>query len=187
MSSFAVGMSVSVRGACHLRNGSYGLDAKGKYDRFGYDKPVERGNDIKVLEDIYAIIDSYIVCKFTRGIYENDAEMAKVFELVTGIPVTEKSIQHRGEAIVNLSKCFNIREGWKREDDRPPERFFKQPHTRGPAKGVVLKEEGYQKVLSGYFEARGWDPKTGIPTDETLKSLGLDFVIGKLQPAGGKK
>jgi aldehyde:ferredoxin oxidoreductase len=113
--------------------------------------------------------------------------MAKVFELVTGIPVTEEFIQHRGNAIVNLSKCFNIREGWTRDDDKPPERFFKQPHTRGPAKGVVLKEDGYQKVLSGYFEARGWDTKTGIPTDATLKSLGLDFVIGKLQSTGGKK
>ena len=186
MSSFAVGESVSIRGACHLRNGSYGLDAKGNFDRFAYDKPLERGKAIKELEDIYAIIDAYIICKFTRGIYENDAEMAKVFELVTGIPVTDKFIQKRGEAIVNLSKCFNIREGWTRADDHPPERFFKEPHTKGPAKGVVLKEDGYQTLLSGYYEARGWDTKTGLPNDDTLKSLGLDFVIGKLKPAGGK-
>jgi len=187
MTSFAVGESVSIRGACHLRNGSYGLDAKGNFDRFAYDKPLERGKAIKELEDIYAIIDSYIVCKFTRGIYENDAEMAKVFELVTGIPVTEKFIQTRGDAIVTLSKCFNIREGWTRDDDHPPERFFKESHTKGPAKGVTLKEDGYQTLLGGYYEARGWDPKTGIPTDVTLKALGLDFVIGKLKPAGGKK
>ncbi len=187
MSTFAVGMSVSIRGACHLRNGAYGIDSKGTYDRLGYDKPLERGKAIKELEDIYAIIDSYIICKFTRGIYENDAEMAKVFELVTGIPVTENFIQTRGDAILNLSKCFNIREGWTRADDHPPERFFKEAHTRGPNKGVVLKEDGYQKLLSGYYEARGWDTKTGIPTDETLKSLGLDFVIGNLKPSGGKK
>jgi len=190
MSSFAVGESVSIRGACHLRNGAYGLDAKGKYDRFGYDKPLERGKSIKELEDVYAIIDSYIICKFTRGIYENDAEMAKVYELVTGIPVTDESILTRGEAIVNLSKCFNIREGWTRADDHPPEKFFKDAHTRGPAKGVTLKEDGFQTLLSGYYEARGWDKETGIPTDETLKKLGLDFVIGKLKPAsskGGKK
>ncbi|TFF87759.1 MAG: hypothetical protein EU548_09830, partial [Promethearchaeota archaeon] len=41
MNSFAVGESVSIRGACHLRNGAYGLDAKGKFDRFTYDKPLE--------------------------------------------------------------------------------------------------------------------------------------------------
>ncbi|MFX1462264.1 MAG: aldehyde ferredoxin oxidoreductase C-terminal domain-containing protein, partial [Promethearchaeota archaeon] len=51
----------------------------------------------------------------------------------------------------------------------------------------TLKEDGYQKLLSGYYEARGWDLKTGIPTDETLKNLGLNFVIGKLKSTGGKK
>ncbi|MFX1355939.1 MAG: aldehyde ferredoxin oxidoreductase family protein [Promethearchaeota archaeon] len=190
MNSFAVGESVSIRGACHLRNGAYGLDAKGTFDRFGYDKPLERGKKIKEVEDVYALIDSYIICKFTRGIYENDAEMAKVYELVTGIPHTEESILFRGDSIVTLSKCFNIREGWTRADDHPPERFFKEAHTKGPAKGVVIKEEGYQTLLSGYYEARGWDKETGIPTDETLKKLGLDFVIGNLKPTpkkGGKK
>ncbi|MBN1800410.1 MAG: aldehyde ferredoxin oxidoreductase family protein [Candidatus Lokiarchaeota archaeon] len=184
MTTFAVGESVSIRGACHLRNGAYGVDTKGTYDRFGYEKPVERGKAIKDVEDIYAIVDSYIICKFTRGIYENDDEMAKVYELVTGIPATGDSINKRGEAIVTLSKCFNIREGWTRADDHPPERFFKEPHTKGPAKGFTLDEKGYQSVLSGYYEARGWDKDTGIPTDAKLKELGMDFVIGKL---GGKK
>jgi aldehyde:ferredoxin oxidoreductase len=113
--------------------------------------------------------------------------MAKVYELVTGIPVTEESILQRGNAIVTLSKCFNIREGWTRADDHPPERFFKMAHTKGPAKGVTLKEDGFQKLLSGYYEARGWDKETGIPTDESLKKLGMDFVIGKLKTSGGKK
>lgn len=187
MSSFAVGASVSIRGGCHLRNGAYGIDAKGTYDRLGYEKPLERGKLIIETEDIYCIVDSYIICKFTRGIYENDAEMAKVFELVTGIPVTEKFIQHRGAAILNLSKAFNIREGWTRADDHPPIRYFKLAHTHGPNKGVLLKEDGFQELLSGYYEARGWDKKTGIPTDATLKKLGLDFCIGKLVAAGGKK
>jgi aldehyde:ferredoxin oxidoreductase len=187
MTSFAVGLSVSIRGACHLRNGAYGLDAKGTFDRFGYDKPLERGKAIKGVEDVYALVDSYVICKFTRGIYENDAEMAKVFELVTGIPHTDKSILLRGDAIVNLSKCFNIREGATRADDHPPMRFFEQPHTRGPAKDFTLDEKGFQTLLSGYYEARGWDKETGIPTDATLKKLGLDFVIGKLKPKGGKK
>lgn len=180
MTSFSVGLSVSIRGACHLRNGAYGLDAKGKFDRFAYDKPLERGKSIIATEDIYSIIDSFIICKFTRGIYENDAELAEVYELVTGIPMDDKYLIKRGEAITNLSKCFNIREGWTRADDHPPERFFKLAHTVGPTKGVTLKEDGFQTLLSGYYEARGWDTKTGIPTEQKLKELGLDFVIGKI-------
>jgi len=181
MNSFAVGESVSIRGACHLRNGADSLDAKGTFNRFKYDKPVERGKAIIEIEDIYAVIDSFIICKFSSGIYENDAEMARAYELVTGIPITDVFLRERGAAIVNLSKCFNIREGWTREDDHPPEKIFKEAHTKGPAKGVTLNEEGYQTLLSGYYKAREWDEKTGIPTDATLKKLGLDFVIGKLE------
>ena len=186
MTSFAVGSSVSVRGACHLRNGAYGLDAKGAFDRFAYDKPLERGQKIKELEDVYGIIDSFIVCKFTRGVYEDDAEMAKVYELVTGIPMDDNLLMKRGDAIVTLSKCFNVREGWTRADDHPPQRYFEMAHTRGPNKGVTLEEKGYQTLLSGYYEARGYDTETGIPTDKTLKELGLDFVIGNMKPKGGK-
>ncbi|MFX0102372.1 MAG: aldehyde ferredoxin oxidoreductase family protein [Candidatus Hodarchaeota archaeon] len=180
MSSFAVGLGVAVRGACHLRNGAYGLDAKGKFDRFAYDKPLERGKAIIKTEDIYSIVDSFIICKFTRGIYESDAEMAEVYELVTGIPMNDELLVKRGEAITTLSKCFNVREGWTRADDHPPERFFKEAHTVGPTKGVTLKEDGFQTLLSGYYEARGWDKETGIPTDKKLKELGLDYVIGKM-------
>ncbi|MFX1399582.1 MAG: aldehyde ferredoxin oxidoreductase C-terminal domain-containing protein, partial [Promethearchaeota archaeon] len=49
-------------------------------------------------------------------------------------------------------------------------------------KGFTQDEKGFQSLLSGYYEAQGWDVDTGIPTDETLKRLGLDFVIGNLNP-----
>ncbi|MHA1693963.1 MAG: aldehyde ferredoxin oxidoreductase family protein [Candidatus Helarchaeota archaeon] len=187
MSSFAVGESVSIRGACHLRNGAYGLDAKGTFDRFGYDKPLERGKAIIKLEDTYSIIDSFIICKFTRGIYEGNAELAEVYELVTGIPMTEEYLMKRAEAITTLSKCFNIREGATRKDDHPPPKYFKEAHTKGPAKGVTLKEDGFQKLLTGYYKARGWDEDTGIPTDEKLKELELDFVIDEMNKARANK
>ncbi|MFX1399249.1 MAG: aldehyde ferredoxin oxidoreductase family protein [Promethearchaeota archaeon] len=180
MTSFAVGMSVSIRGACHLRNSAYGLDLRGKYDRFKYDDPVGRGKGIVGLEDDSTLTDSLIMCKFARGVYAVD-DLSKLFNLVTGFNTDTIFVYTRAKAILTLSKCFNIREGWTRADDHPPERFFKEPHTVGPAKDYVLNEEGFQSMLSGYYTARGWDPETGIPTDKTLKLLGLDFVIGNSQ------
>jgi len=43
-----------------------------------------------------------------------------------------------------------------------------------------------------YYELRRWDVKTGIPTEETLKELGLDDVAARLKklgrlPAGAEK
>jgi aldehyde:ferredoxin oxidoreductase len=43
----------------------------------------------------------------------------------------------------------------------------------GPGKGSKLKREDYDRLLDEYYEARGWDKKTGIPTPEKLASLGL--------------
>ena len=180
MSAFAVGLSVSVRGACHLRNLAYGLDIRGKYNRFEYNDPVGRGKSIVWLETTSTLTDSLIMCKFARGIYEDTEDIAKAYSFVTGFDATYNYLYKRAEAIHALSKCINIREGWTRADDHPPLRFFEQPHTIGPAKGFTLSEEGFQSVLSGYYEARGWDPETGIPTEKKLKELGLDFVIGHL-------
>lgn len=175
MSCFAVGVSVSLRGACHLRNGAYGLDAKGKFDRFTYDKPDERGKAIKDQEDEYIIIDSYIICKFTRGIYEQKADYARVYELMTGYPMTVEKLWWNAERIHNLGKVLNLRWGASRADDYPPDRFYEEAPTRGSVKGVTLDRKGYDAILDGYYKARGWD-KEGIPTQETLDRLKLDFV-----------
>ena len=186
MSCFAVGSGVSIRGACHLRNGAYGLDAKGKFDRFGYDKPLERGKGIKDVEDEYCIIDSLIICKFTRGIYTSKEDHCTAYNLITGWDMNPEKLMVAGERIHNLAKCFNLREGATKADDYPPDRFFDEPPTRGPTKGVTLDRNGFASLLEGYYEVRGWD-KEGIPTDKTLKRLGLDFCIGKLKTKGGKK
>ncbi|MHA1684030.1 MAG: aldehyde ferredoxin oxidoreductase family protein [Promethearchaeota archaeon] len=175
----AVGFSVSIRGGCHLRNGAYSPDVKGKFDRLSEDQPEKRAAAIIGTENLYSVIDSYIICKFTRGIYKDTAEMAKVFELVTGLPFDDKKMLKTGERILNLSKAFNIREGWTRDDDTLPERMFSEPQTKGPAAGVTVDRKGFEKIKDEYYAQRGWDSK-GIPTEEKLKELGLDFVIGKI-------
>jgi aldehyde:ferredoxin oxidoreductase len=35
-------------------------------------------------------------------------------------------------------------------------------------------------MLDEYYEARGWDVNTGIPTKEKLQELGLDYVAKDL-------
>ncbi|HUX99586.1 MAG TPA: aldehyde ferredoxin oxidoreductase family protein [Candidatus Deferrimicrobium sp.] len=165
----ALGFAVSIRGGCHLRNGAYDPDVKGKVDRL-----VEGEGRAKMIiptEDIYAVIDSLIICKFTRGIYENDDEMAETYNLLTGIPMDAPKMKKAGERILNLSKCFNIREGWTRKDDTLPPRCFKEPLN-----GVVINEKGFNMMLDEYYTTRGWT-KEGIPTAAKLKELGLEFAI----------
>lgn len=169
----AVGFAVSIRGGCHLRNGAYDPDIKGKVDRLK--EEAGRGKMIIGTENIYSVIDSLIICKFTRGIYENDAEMAEVYNQITGIPMDAKKLALSGERILNLSKCFNIREGWTRKDDTLPPRCFKDPAPIGDKK-VVVDEAGFNMMVEDYYVTRGWT-KEGIPSAAKLKELGLDFAI----------
>jgi len=34
-----------------------------------------------------------------------------------------------------------------------------------------------EKALNSYYESMGWDLKTGLPTLEKLRSLGMEFLI----------
>jgi len=167
----ALGYAVSRRGGDHQRHGSYGWDLTGKVDR--YKAGPERGALVMGDEDFYCIIDSMIICKFTRAIWNGYDEIAKLYTLVTGIPLTGEELRQAGERMSNLARLFNIREGMTRADDAfLPGRIKKDPIPEGVAKGSVVTQEELEIMLDGYYEARGWT-NSGVPTHEKLEELGL--------------
>jgi len=165
----ALGYAVSRRGADHQRHGQYGPDLKGQVDRFKAEKG--RGRLVMEGEDLYSVMDSLILCKFSRGIWNYD-DMAKMYTLVTGIPMTGKEIHLAGQRISNLAKIYNLREGLGRAADNLPIRCMKDPIKSGVAKGSLVKQKELDLLLDDYYETRGWS-KEGIPTKEKLKELGL--------------
>jgi aldehyde:ferredoxin oxidoreductase len=170
----ALGFSVSFRGACHLRNGAYSPDVKGKVNRFKIEKG--RGKIIADEGDQYNIIDSLIVCKFSRGTYYDGLEdLAKYYTLATGIPITAAELKKDGERIENLARLFNIREGkGTRQYDNLPWKIMNVPvPDAGPAKGVCVNDEEFQLGLDDYYATRGWTSE-GIPTVEKLNDLSLN-------------
>jgi aldehyde:ferredoxin oxidoreductase len=169
----ALGFSVSFRGACHLRNGAYSPDVKGKVNRF----KIEPGRGKMIVGDghVYNVIDSLIVCKFSRGTYYDGLkDLANYYTLATGIPMTAEELDKDGERIENLARLFNIREGkGTREYDTLPWKIMNAPvPDDGPAKGAVVSEEEFQLGLDDYYAARGWT-SDGVPTIEKLNELGL--------------
>jgi aldehyde:ferredoxin oxidoreductase len=180
----ALGFSVSFRGACHLRNGAYSPDVKGKVNRF----KIEPGRGKMIVPDgnVYNVIDSLIVCKFSRGTYyDGNKDLAKYYTLATGIPMTPEELDKVGERIENLARLFNIREGkGTRKYDTLPWKIENTPVPEdGPAKGVVVSEEEFQVGLDDYYAARGWT-LDGVPTVEKLEELGLGEYVSIVK--GGK-
>ena len=173
----ALGFSVSFRGACHLRSGAYSPDVKGKVDRFKIEKG--RGKLIMDGEDLYNVVDSLILCKFSRGVmYDGLKDMAKYYELATGIPMTADDLLKDGERINNLARMINVREGrGTREFDQLPWKILNFPVPEECiAKGVHVKQEEFDVGLDDYYNVRGWT-KNGVPTPEKLKELGLEDLI----------
>ena len=172
----ALGFAVSFRGADHNRHGAYAFDVKGKVNRLIAEKG--RGKLVKGMEDSYAVIDSLVVCKFSRGTYFKEWEdMSKLYSVVTGHEMTPDELKLAGERINNIGRVFNVREGLGRKDDTLPYMVMHNPiPDEGPSKGAVFTQAELDLLLDDYYEARGWT-KEGIPTEQKLKELGMEDVI----------
>jgi aldehyde:ferredoxin oxidoreductase len=186
----ALGYAVSFRGADHNRHGAYGPDVAGKVDRFKAEKG--RGKLVKETEDLYTIIDSIIVCKFSRGTYyEGYKDLAALYSAVTGIEMSDEDLRKAGERINNLGRLINIREGLTRKDDHLPWKVMNVPiPDEGPSKGSFVSQEDLDILLDDYYEVRGWT-KEGVPTMEKLTELGMEdlayIVKAKPEHKGKKK
>jgi aldehyde:ferredoxin oxidoreductase len=183
----ALGFSVSFRGSCHLRNGAYSPDVKGKVNRFKIE--AGRGKMITDESKMYNVIDSLIVCKFSRGTYYDGwKDLATYYTLATGIPMTPEEMALAGDRIENLARLFNIREGkGTRKFDTLPWKIENCPvPDEGPAKGVVVSEEEFQVGLDDYYASRGWSVN-GVPTVAKLDEVGLGdlaYIAEKAEQGG---
>jgi aldehyde:ferredoxin oxidoreductase len=169
----ALGFAVSFRGADHNRHGAYAFDVKGKVDRLKAEKG--RGKMVRDMENLYALIDSFIVCKFSRGTYYKGlADMAKLYSLVTGIDMTSEELDKSGARINTVARLINIREGLGRKDDTLPWKVMNMPiPDEGPVKGAVVTKKELDLLLDDYYTSRGWTVE-GVPTAATLKELGME-------------
>ncbi|HJX38767.1 MAG TPA: aldehyde ferredoxin oxidoreductase family protein [Anaerolineae bacterium] len=96
---------------------------------------------------------------------------------ITGLDRSWEDLTHIAERVWNLTRAFWVREidGFGREWDYPPPRWYSDPVPSGPSKGKVVSKENVEKLLDMYYKQRGWD-QNGIPTREKLDELGLGFV-----------
>ncbi len=172
----ALSAAVSFRGADHSRSGAYTLDLTGKVDRFKAEKG--RGKLVKDSEDIYALIDSLIICKNAKGtLYKELADMAKLYSQVTGYEMTAEELKVAGERINTLAKLINVREGKSRKDDTLPWKVMNLPiPDDGPSKGAIVTQNELDLLLDDYYQARGWNAN-GIPTKAKLQELGLQDYL----------
>jgi aldehyde:ferredoxin oxidoreductase len=130
-------------------------------------------------QDNLMIENSLSICLFSRIAVGYD--LLSLLNAITGWKISREEYDKIGERITNIGKAFMVREGFRREHDTIPERFFKEPLTTGVAKGSVVNRKLFEKELDEYYKERGWDEKTSIPTSEKLRQLDLEDIDSELQ------
>lgn len=156
LQSMALGLAVNARGADHNRSGAYEADLSGEVDRFDGGSPHVAA--AVSTEDRAAVMDSMILCKFLRGVFEDPfTEWARLLALVTGWDLDADELHATARRIVRAKRAFNLREGATSADDTLPVRMLRTPLQLGSGRTVSLTADRLRSMVAGYYEARGLD------------------------------
>ena len=63
----------------------------------------------------------------------------------------------------------------------PRERLFREAVLSGPARGLTLDRDKWNRMMDHYYDLHGWDRESGLPTAETLTYYGLASAIDQIQ------
>ena len=153
LQTMALGFAVGPRGADHNRSGAYEVDFSDKVDRRHVTPDAVR-HAIDT-EDKAALMDSLIVCRFLRGVFEDFyAETAEMLHSVTGWDVSAGELRETARRIVAAKRQFNLLAGWTPAEDTLPERFLNTPLPNDPA--ASLSRERLDSLVAEYHRQRGW-------------------------------
>jgi aldehyde:ferredoxin oxidoreductase len=111
-------------------------------------------------EDRAAVMDSMILCKFLRGVFDDPfGEWAGLLAKVTGWDLDAAELRETARRIVLAKRAFNIREGWTAADDWLPERFLDTPVQLGSGRTASLPASRLRAMIDTYYAERGLDPQ----------------------------
>ncbi len=160
----ALAYATADRGGDHLRAWPIAYEAFGEMDPFS---PDGKAKIVIKEQNENSVLWSLTSCDFVKYSAEHAVEMLNA----VGFNLTVDEYLKIGEAIYNLVRLFNVREGFDRKDDTLPARF-REPIKSGAVKGRYIKPDDFEKMLNEYYRLRGWD-ENGIPKPETIEKLGL--------------
>lgn len=149
--------------------------------------------DRTYVKDSLGLCDSCWPLIFSHHTQDNVGDItleARTFNAVTGNRLDEIGLKKFGERIFNQQRAILLREGWEPQKNDmvkefnftdPVQSVFMNQDVLVPGegdkvlnrKGQTLDREIFKTMRDEFYQLRGWNPKTGFPTAETLHRLGL--------------
>jgi aldehyde:ferredoxin oxidoreductase len=153
LQTMALGFAVGARGADHNRSGAYEVDFSDKVDRRHV--TLDAVHYAIETEDKAALMDSLIICKFLRGVFEDFyGEAADMLQRVTGWDATADELRETASRIVGIKRKFNLRAGWTLDEDTLPARFLNTPLPSDLT--AAISREQLEDLVTEYHRQRGW-------------------------------
>jgi len=175
-SGMALVYATSPRGACHNQSDYFWVDTLGQaIDEIGvaaFDRQAgaEKAASVAIHQDWITVMNSLVMCIFANVPPPATAEL---INRATGFDYSLEELVTTGRRGWTLKRMVNHRLGLTAANDRLPG-ILMEPLPAGGSQGYVPP---LREMLAAYYQARGWDPGTGRPTRETLRTLGLEAQI----------
>ncbi len=190
---FTLAHATSTRGADHLRGRSWSF---GENDPHLFPEWVKKGlvstepvPALIISENAVTLTDTIGRCKGSVNNWPSAVPLvfkyplwdglAKLLTAETGFEYDAAKIVEAAERVYSLERAFLIRQGITRKHDK----LVLWPQRKGtPEEKQDL--EDHAKMLTEYYEIRGWDSENGVPTRQTLERLGLKYVADEIEGHG---
>jgi aldehyde:ferredoxin oxidoreductase len=164
----------------------------------------------KTVQDSIYAKSSLVVCdvhwpmKITSASYAgghvgDPALESQLYSAITGRETDAAELNRAGERIFNLQRAILLRQGWGgRDGDRILDYYFTEPLKKGEIRfnpealmpgregklvsmvGATLDRQKFEKMKDEYYQHRGWNVGTGLPTKTSLAEIGLGDIIDDL-------
>jgi len=175
-SGMALSYATSPRGACHNQSDYFMVEIGQAESSLGMEylsrhAGAEKARSVAIHQNWRTLFNSLVLCYFANVSPES---MVSLINAACGEDYNLEDILCVGERGWNLKRAINVRLGLRPENDRLPKDLL-LPHS--PGGGTEGYTPPFAEMLAAYYDARGWDNQTGMPKDEKLSSLGLEFVL----------
>lgn len=176
VSGMAPVYALSPRGACHLQGDMYGVDmGQGPAVELGiipgerFENSEDKGRIAARAQAWRSVYNALTVCHFMNP---GAGNILNALNAATGWDYSLDELLDTGKRIFSLKRIINHNLGSTKSDDRLPD-FMLKPLPDGGTLGFI---PDLDPLLKGAYMEHGWDNETGMPPEETIKRLKLDFI-----------
>ncbi|RJR23795.1 MAG: hypothetical protein C4582_04855 [Desulfobacteraceae bacterium] len=140
----------------------------------GGNQGIRMGRLLRYSHAWFSMLGSLGICARAQVNRFYDALLcSRLYEAVTGIDTDLESLRRRADRAWTLLRMANVREGFTRNDDSPPGGWFDTPGFKDYLTDKPISHSDAELMIEDYYDEEGWDRKTGIPTPDRKKFLGL--------------